>query len=285
MRDQLLRHRLRRQRHHPQQTPRVGRRALEQQVHGADRGVLQVGQLLGGELAGEEVGKTPESPGFDLVQRPRQRFGLAGQRPETAQDQRVPAAHLQQTPGQLPALVPAVEQTPQLFDPLEVDDRLGHRQRPQRHPERPLRRRQRRKPVTRRHQQPGPGLRQSVRQVHQQPVPLAIGAGVAGARDDLLELGLEVVEHQQQTFPPQRLEQVVAKLTVPLLPGKPFGHRQKHSRPRLVLAELAVGLTVQGQALVQGTEKLVDRELHGLRLEGVDAVEAAVPEEIGRAHV
>ena len=112
---------------------------MEEQIHGADRNVLQIGALplaVGVRQMGREhVGQAVEPSGLQIFQGLRQGLPVSRQRSQAGEDQRMAAAHFEQAERQLAAFFIAPGQPAQGFVPLEEEHRFRHRQRTERQPE------------------------------------------------------------------------------------------------------------------------------------------------------
>src|SRR5262249_42524758 len=128
-------------------------------------------------------------------------------------DKRMPAAHVENTPGQSPRLCVAVEQLADRALPLEEQPSLAHGQRSQRDPDGILRVSQRRELMPARHEDAGPTAAQSVAERLEEPIPGGILRRIL--RSSLREqVRLEVVQDQEDPLIPERVDKIVPQRLV-----------------------------------------------------------------------
>src|ERR1700732_622536 len=117
------------------------------------------------------------------------------------EDEGVASADLEEAQGQAPALLVLCEPS-QDGMLLEEMDRLVKGERPERQNDGAAGAGDACEPVAAGEGEAGAGLRQAVGEKDEQPVPLRVRGPVAAPSSDLLETGLEVVEHQQNCLIP-----------------------------------------------------------------------------------
>ena len=106
---------------------------------------------------------------------------------------------------------------------------------------------------------PGAGAGEVLREVLQEAVPLGVGAGVDVVASDGLELGLEVVQHQEEALGLEGFQEVVAEVLVAGLALDGLAGRQEDRTVRVAVAGVPVGLAVEREALVEDGQTLTDR--------------------------
>ncbi|HLM74074.1 MAG TPA: hypothetical protein VK459_15315, partial [Polyangiaceae bacterium] len=164
----------------------------------------------------------------------------------------MPAAHHEDAPGELLPLVVAVQKLPER--PLSLEEPRGLRdgQRSEGQPQRALR--------VREHGQAPPACHEHARAASPKPVAellkKAIPARIerkmsARVAAERAQVGLEVIEHEQDPLGSERIEQIVAELLGARFAGQLIARRDVDPLHRVLRAPIPVGGAREREATVE----------------------------------